>query len=229
MYVVSKTFADEDNPSIYKGQIYLFEEDHPRKPSFKSQKFFSVGCFFLPFRDQGVQDFTAGYRCGLVYPSELTQASENDSRAPLPGIWTSVDSIAKTLHATILLDLGQESSDWNISQILIDPELLAYFSQNITHIKDITKENTDENGSWTLDWDEQLSDKPFVTNSSSSSSSHLGIIPSVISTTYLCQVPRLKSSTSLVVSVLTNNIILLSAMWKTFIIFMDFFILWRKR
>jgi hypothetical protein len=47
--------------------------------------------------------------------------------------------------------------------------------------------------------------------------------PSFVSVTYLCQVPQLKSRSSLVFSVLIADIVFLQVLWKVFILVVDFF------
>lgn len=51
--------------------------------------------------------------------------------------------------------------------------------------------------------------------------SQLQITPSVLSTTYICQVPRLKSTGALIVSVLVADLVLLQTIWKVFVLVVD--------
>ena len=53
----------------------------------------------------------------------------------------------------------------------------------------------------------------------------LGVSPSVVATSYLCQVPRIKGTGTLIVAVLINDIVLLSALWKGFIFLVGYFFL----
>lgn len=50
------------------------------------------------------------------------------------------------------------------------------------------------------------------------------ITPSVLATTYMCQVPRLKSTGTLIVSVLVADLVLLQAIWKLFVLAMNYFL-----
>lgn len=50
------------------------------------------------------------------------------------------------------------------------------------------------------------------------------ITPSVFSTTYICQVPRLKSTGTLIVSVLVADLVMLQTIWKIFVLAVDHFV-----
>jgi hypothetical protein len=207
LQLANEIFPSKANPAVYKGTIGFTRTSGsvPSNEAIRSLGFFDAVCFFAPF---GVAHRL--YSCRhddvdrLDMVSHLVHAGESDPEAPLPGIWISADSLSKAFYFTILADLGQRASG---PSILVDPELLAHFTQNITSIRDRI---TSDNGTWGENLDmgflQGLAHDPYT----GSSNSHLGILPSVLSTTYLCQVPRLKSTPTLVVSVLINNIVLLS-------------------
>ncbi|KAG6368963.1 hypothetical protein INS49_003182 [Diaporthe citri] len=54
------------------------------------------------------------------------------------------------------------------------------------------------------------------------------ITPSAFATTYICQVPRLKSTGTLLVSVLVADLVLLQAIWKLFVLAMNYFMTLNK-
>lgn len=54
------------------------------------------------------------------------------------------------------------------------------------------------------------------------------ITPSVLATTYVCQVPRLKSTGTLIVSVLVADLVLLQAIWKLFVLATNYFLTLNK-
>lgn len=54
------------------------------------------------------------------------------------------------------------------------------------------------------------------------------VSPSVLATTYMCQVPRLKSTGTLIVSVLVADLVLLQAIWKLFVLAMNYFLASKK-
>jgi hypothetical protein len=51
----------------------------------------------------------------------------------------------------------------------------------------------------------------------------LKIEPSFMSVTYLCQVPKIKSVSSLMFSVLVAHFVFLQVLWKLFVVGVDFF------
>ncbi|KAH7265661.1 uncharacterized protein BKA55DRAFT_590882 [Fusarium redolens] len=64
-----------------------------------------------------------------------------------------------------------------------------------------------------------LADRAFT--GEDSSARNLRINPSVISTTLVCQIPRLKSTPSLVASVIINTLVILSTLWKLYKFIID--------
>lgn len=58
--------------------------------------------------------------------------------------------------------------------------------------------------------------------------SQVMVAPSVLSTTYICQVPRLKSTGTLIVSVLVADLVLLQTIWKVFVLVVDHFLASKK-
>lgn len=51
-----------------------------------------------------------------------------------------------------------------------------------------------------------------------------GIPPSVLETTYMCQIPRLKSTGTLIMSVLVADLVLLQAIWTLFVLAVNYFL-----
>lgn len=58
--------------------------------------------------------------------------------------------------------------------------------------------------------------------------SQVEIKPSVLLTTYICQVPRLKSTGTLIVSVLVADLVMLQSIWKVFVLVVDHFLAYKK-
>jgi len=82
---------------------------------------------------------------------------------------------------------------------LVEPELMTHFSRNLSAPARAEKV-----------WEK---------------STLLGVSPSVVATSYLCRVPRLKSTVTLVVAVLINDIVLLSVLWRLFVFLVGHFLL----
>ena len=116
-----------------------------------------------------------------------------------------------------MADLGQR----NVSNILNDTSMLGYFSSNITRIA------SEELPYWTNLNHTAFPDlAAWPMSSSNSSNWHLEIGSSTISTSYLCQVPRLKSTGSLIFSIVVADLVFLQALWKVFIVVVDW---WMKK
>ncbi|KAF7554077.1 hypothetical protein G7Z17_g3187 [Cylindrodendrum hubeiense] len=106
--------------------------------------------------------------------------------------------------------MGQTAATPNI---LTDATLLAHFTANFS---DIAMANF----------------KPGPANDSfsvlSETTGPLGTTPSVISTTYICQVPRLKSAASLIVAILVADLVLLQAVWQLYKLVAEAFVVMKK-
>ncbi|ENH62318.1 hypothetical protein FOC1_g10015289 [Fusarium oxysporum f. sp. cubense race 1] len=223
MHVANEKFFrgenDTDVPPIYKGQISFTKRKTvvPSVQDIKALDFFQVSCFFVPFSNNGVSPNV--YYCShekmknthLI--EQLSKADDSDQLMPLPGIWISADSLAKAFYFTILADLGQKDSGPNI---LDNVELLTRYTKDYEAIQNrepIWGDNLRVNTT------EGLAHHAFT--SKDASVKELGIKPSVISITFLCQVPRLKSRPTLIVSVIINTIVILSVLWRSYQFLID--------
>ncbi|KAF9769451.1 hypothetical protein IL306_013115 [Fusarium sp. DS 682] len=218
MHVANEKFFRGENdtnvPPIYKGHISFSKRKTvvPSVEDIKALDFFQVSCFFVPFSNNGVSPNV--YYCSnekmenshLI--EKLSKADQSDQLMPLPGIWISADNLAKAFYFTILADLGQTDSGPNI---LDNVELLTQSTKDYEAIRDrepVWGDNLRVNTT------EGLAHYAFT--SKDPSRKKLGIEPSVISTTFLCQIPRLKSRPTLIVSVVINTIVILSALWRLY-------------
>ena len=99
-----------------------------------------------------------------------------------------------------MTDLGQTTATPNI---LTNATALQYYTQNITYMQNYT-----------------LNAIPGPANDSydalKEQTGTLQMSASVISTKYLCQVPKRKSSGTLVVSILVADLVFIQALWKVF-------------
>jgi hypothetical protein len=147
---------------------------------------------------------------------KLSKADDTDTNMPLPGIWLSANNLAKAFYFTILADLGQTDSGPNI---LDNTDLLAFSTKEYEAIRD-RKEIWGDN--LRVNRTTGLAQRAFT--SKDVSKDNLGIEASVISTTFLCQIPRLKSTPSLVVSVIINSMVILSGLWTLYRFIIDAFV-----
>lgn len=111
----------------------------------------------------------------------------------LPNIWLEVDVLAKIMYSTILTDLGQGTGP----NLLLSPSALQHFAVSPSCA----------GGQCPLSSAFDPLDKETAL---------LGTSPAVISSKYLCTVPRRKSAGSLVLSLFIANVVFIQAMWKIF-------------
>ena len=123
-------------------------------------------------------------------------ASSNAS----PNIWLASDSLAKSFYSTIMTDLGQTTM---VPNILLNATALQHFTQNFTSMQNNTP-NAQPGPA--RDSYEVLKDQMGPLNTSTA----------VISTKYLCQVPRRKSTGTLLVSILVADLVFMQTLWKIF-------------
>ena len=226
MHLANDAFAASGElPPVYKGSatFFLSGDNSTETVNPESLDFFNAGCFFIPFNSTGIED--AVYYChaeGMGNSERigsLAAANVSDPNAPLPGIWIPTDSLAKIFYFTLMADLGR--NDLGGGSLLTDPRLLTFFSANITRIAEQSPP-WGENINVTLI--DGLSHQPFSMDNATAASL-LGVAPSVMAAEYLCQVPRLKSTGTLLVSVLVNNLVLLSTIWAIYKFLIDYFLM----
>lgn len=119
-----------------------------------------------------------------------------------PDIWIPADRLAKSAYSTVLLDLGQTK---NKANILTDPELL----QDYTQVFEVWQED---------DSDNNCQPGPAITSFDALKevTGPLGTTPSVISTQYVCSVPKQKSISNLIVSILVADVVFVQVTWQIF-------------
>jgi hypothetical protein len=106
----------------------------------------------------------------------------------------SADTLAKSFYSAVYADLGRV----NGSNILTNEDILQKLTSNYSNIAF----NKVSAGPATDSYEalKETTGKPVLT-------------PSTIFTTYLCQIPERKLTTTLIVSVLLANLVLLRALW----------------
>ncbi|KAF2027288.1 hypothetical protein EK21DRAFT_50362, partial [Setomelanomma holmii] len=213
IYMATRNAAAADvNKKTYKGYMQYIPPFGPinRTEDITSPKFFNnttPGCFFVPWSDDGIERTV--HFCTPETGLQPFAKSE---------LWATAATITKIFHSTVLLDLGQSNPN-----ILVDPKLLEIFSKNITAIAKQQAAGDDKWG-WGNNIQVQkpgLAYGPFT--SANAMNWKLSAQPSVVSVTYLCQVPHLKGTSSLVFSVLIADFVLLQVLWKVFILLVDYF------
>ncbi|KAI0889342.1 uncharacterized protein GGS22DRAFT_177860 [Annulohypoxylon maeteangense] len=143
--------------------------------------------------------------CCPSLPLPLTAGSLNAANL-YPNIWIEADTLAKSTYSTVLTDLGQAAA---VSNILSDESLLTYFTSNFSRIKMANFKAGPGNASF---------------DSLKATTGPLSVIPSVIATTYLCQVPELKSAGNLILAIIVADLVLLQSMWQLYKIVAEWYL-----
>ena len=149
----------------------------------------------------------------LLLNDSIFYGSHTTSEGNFPHVWPVSDRLAKSFQSTILSDLGQISTP----NLLTNVTLLQNFTSDFEAINYNATSNNNVHifpGPATKDYD-SLKD----------TTGPLQTLPSVISTKYLCQVPKRKSTGTLLVVVLIQDLVFLSASWRIFTFLIGFFLL----
>jgi len=132
-----------------------------------------------------------------------SQDIEDWMGGPSQGVSIAADTLAKCFHSTIMTDLGQTQYQPNI---FANTDLRNAFLSNLSSVVSMTYNNdglfsASRRNFETLYFDASLTGQ-------------LSVLPSVLSSKYLCQVPRQKPIGELIVSILIADLVLLQALWK---------------
>ncbi|KAF2855447.1 hypothetical protein T440DRAFT_385704 [Plenodomus tracheiphilus IPT5] len=127
---------------------------------------------------------------GEVYGSDISLTP----KSPVDAMWQSADTLAKAFYSAISADLGIVGG----SNVLTNETTLEAFTKDYSSVEF----NLVSAGPASASYDalKHRTGKPEITQST-------------IFTTYLCQTPVRKLATSLVVSVLLANLVLLRGLW----------------
>ena len=180
----------EDSQLVSKGVI-TFTPNNRSSTDLINLNFFDVLFRFIAPKPDNSWDFHDGESMPNISSSDLKME-----------FWPSVDTFAKSFYSTVLTDLGQTSSYPNI---LTDASLLEHFTSNFSNIT-----STQIQGHSSVPGPAR---EPFNTLNSTES---LGINPSVLAATYLCAVPRKKTTGTLIVSILVADFVFLKILWMLF-------------
>jgi hypothetical protein len=187
---VNATYNGE--PGIRKGTIFITPGNNTAR-DIKSLQFFNVDYRFVV--DLGYGNFE------VLSPGDNPTVSKLDQGRVYPNVWIIADSLAKSAYSTVLTDLGQTAAEPNL---LTNDDDLEYFSRNFSTIQR-HKANADPGPEADVHYDP-----------AKSGTGPLGTTPSVLSMGYICQVPRLKSTGNLIVSILVADLVFLQAVWRLF-------------
>jgi hypothetical protein len=179
-------------PAIRKGTIYITPGNSTAR-DIKSLQFFNIDYRFIV--DLGYGNFE------VLSPGGEPTVSMLDQGGVYPDVWIIADSLAKSAYSTVLTDLGQITAEPNL---LTNADDLEYFSRNFSTIQR-HKANADPGP-----------EVDMYYGSANNGAGLLGTTPSVISMGYICQVPQLKSTGNLLLSILVADLVFLQAAWRLF-------------
>ena len=177
----------------------------------KDGDFFGITCFFNRNVDPDVIS-----NFDFCQERNITDL-ESKSKGPLhmPDFWHSANTLSKSVYFAMLADLGQ--ADQFMPNPFSQARLLEDFSRGLSE----TREKLFENKAFAWGINDAISYSSF--KSSDFPDVNLNITPSVLSSSYLCKVRKLKSSLSLIISVLVADIVLLSSTWRAYVWAVDTF------
>ncbi|CAJ2501953.1 Uu.00g048060.m01.CDS01 [Anthostomella pinea] len=200
---------------FYKGYVKLTHSTRPASTAadVESLDFFDAECWFMPFNGTGMVTDIAFCENAPRAISTLANGTVSDysKTSPMPMIWIPADSLAKSFYYAILSDLGQTVSP----NLLTDTGLLKYFTNNFTGISATFGTISWENA--VIGAQDGVATSPY----SDDSAGALRVGNSTLATNYICQVPQLKPTGSLIVAVLVADLVLLQAIWKIFKLIVD--------
>ncbi|EXM17867.1 hypothetical protein FoTM2_015243 [Fusarium oxysporum f. sp. vasinfectum] len=188
---------DDDKIELNKGTVSFMIND--TNPNIEDLRFFS-----LDYRFYGSRINEVACCPGLPLPLTAKVLDESDT---YPNIWIKADSLAKAAYSTILVDLGQEAAPK--SNILTDTKLLTRYTANFSTARMANLRSGPANDSY---------------SALKKTTGRLGITPSVIATTYICQVPRLKPAGNLIVAIIVADLVLLQAVWQLYKLSAEFYL-----
>ncbi len=171
--------------------------------------------FALWFEFTGTEDKTYYMGNRLSVLSFLEEPNMAGSFGP--PIWLQADKLAKAMYSAVMTDLGQVSLPRS-SNIVADPGVLHTFSKDLALIHDtayIIGTPSELHG--------VVLDGTYEDLRDSIGSGPLKITPSVISTNYLCSVPKLKSTGNIFISILLADLVLLNAAWVVYCLIVERF------
>jgi hypothetical protein len=123
-----------------------------------------------------------------------------------PPIWRQADRLAKSMYSAVMTDLGQTTLR-SSSNIVANPNVVQIYSERFASLHSV--------GHVTGLPDQSILvlNGTFDDLRASVGSGPLDITPSVISTNYLCSVPRMKSTGSIFIAILLADLVFLNAAW----------------
>lgn len=128
-----------------------------------------------------------------------TTASDLASQNEYPNVWLQNNKLAKAAYSTVLVDLGQDQP----ASLLLNATALEQFTSDFDAV-----------------WKNLANARPGPArhpyDRNSNDYGPLGTVPAVIETTYLCNVPRRRSTATLLWLIVVADLVALQALWTLF-------------
>ena len=176
----------------------------------------------LEFFDMRYNFYTNNASLGSVYiwdNSSTVAYFVSQGKDRPPQVWLEVDRLAKSMYTAVLADLGQTNSSRGPSLVNNQTRLQHYTS----NFSSITERSAIYRPFYT-----PLESEDYDTRKREGKTGPLKFSPSVISTKYLCQVPKLKTGGDIFISVLLADLVLLSAAWHLYTFGVEWLLLHRR-
>lgn len=194
-HAIGNNQAFQGLPYIIKGMLYYV----PRhQHHISSLDFFKVSNYRFIGGSQFAPSWTGPW--SYDHSGNTSQLAETEA---YPNIWKSADALAKSAYSTILIDLGQSNERPNI---LTDANLLQDYTKLFENFQDKYGVNITANPGPATESYDKLKD----------ATGPLDTTRSVVSTSYLCSVPKRKSTSNLIVSILVADAVFTQVTWRLF-------------
>lgn len=154
--------------------------------------------FFGYFRAQFIESTQPGIYKFPHPVDDPPTIADLDRKGEYPNIWIPANNLAKAAYAMVLADLGQNPKE---PTMLTDVELLRSFTSSIASAQEFSS---------------NAKPGPATQSYDKTATGTLSVTSSVISAQYLCQVPRMRSTSSLLLAVLVANLVFLQTAWQLY-------------
>lgn len=216
----AKKNSDEKNRWISANLQVKYSSTRPEitDDDMRNPDFFYVSCFFNRRGDgaaRGDFDFDV---CSNGNNNITALSSGSAGALEMPDFWSSYNILSKVMYYTTLADLGRD--DRSIPNLLSRRALVEELSRDLNK----TRQGLAPAWQWGIG-PEFPSGKAF--SAADYSDADMQVTPSVLASTYLCKVRRLKDPARLVMSVLVSNLVFLSALWTAYVWVVDVFLVGR--
>ncbi|QIW95658.1 hypothetical protein AMS68_001176 [Peltaster fructicola] len=186
---VYANYIDKNKDGFTAGYLYLVPNE--TVADIKDLTYFNLLYRWITVMDRNQEKFTYGNNTDN--PATLLAGKV------IPNIWIEADTMAKAFYSTMMTDLGQVNARQNI---LADADLLTYFTANLG------KTETSSGQPW--------GPMRGQYNAKNSTIGPLEVKPSILTMDYLCQVPVLKDTGNLLISLMVADLVFVQALWFLF-------------